>query len=83
MGWNRNCVIGHNPDTCPIEENCKYWSFMLDRCCYRERIRGELQRARSDANIRRVGSKLAGDEPDIDQVGADMVLFTRNKKGRA
>lgn len=83
MGWNRNCIVGYDPAACPIEENCKYWSFTLHRCCYKERIKRERQRACSDANIRRIGSKLTGDEPDTDQIGTDMALFNRNKKGRA
>ncbi len=33
----RLCVINYDPEDCPLEQDCQYWSQVLNRCLYLER----------------------------------------------
>ncbi len=30
----RSCIINHDPEDCPLQGDCRYWSRTLGRCTY-------------------------------------------------
>lgn len=61
------CIIGEDPDRCPLGNDCKYFSYIEDRCRYHETEDAKRERIRAAARSRRVLHAKIGRDDNADE----------------